>query len=429
VRFLFATQPITGHVLPAVAIVRALAERGHEVRWYTGQKFQATAERAGARFAPFREAYDYDDGDYDAAFPERRRLRGLAQIRFDFTNLFIRQITPQVHDLEQILADFPADVVVGDPSVLATVAISERGGPPGAIYGITCLGLKGRDVAPFGLGLLPDASPLGRVRNRLLAVLASQVVFRSVSDELRRQCRQLAIRPRSFEGIVASPFLFLQPSVPAFEYPRSDLPREVHFIGALLPDPPADVTLPPWWDEVLHARQPVVLVTQGTVATDARALIAPTLAGLADQPLLVVVAGLKDPHDAGLEKLPANARWARFVPFKPLMPHVSALVTNGGFGGVMFALAHGVPIVSGGTTEDKPEISNRVAYSGVGVNLKTSTPTPAQVRAAVTAVLDQPSYRQRAEAIQQELARHDAPREAAELLEQLARTKQPVASA
>ncbi len=32
-RFLIATQPITGHILPALPIVRTLVQRGHEVRW------------------------------------------------------------------------------------------------------------------------------------------------------------------------------------------------------------------------------------------------------------------------------------------------------------------------------------------------------------------------------------------------------------
>lgn len=425
-RFLFATQPITGHVVPAVPIVRELASRGHAVTWYTGQKFRSTVERAGASFAPFDEAYDFDDADYDVAFPGRGRLRGLNQIRFDFTNVFIRQIAPQVHDLERILSASAADVLVGDPSVFATLAVSERGGPPSATYGITCLGIKGRDVAPFGLGLLPNATPLGRLRNRALASLASNVVFKSVSDELRRQCQLVHVAPRPFEGIVVPPWLFLQPGVPAFEYPHSDLPSQVHYIGALLPDPPAGLALPTWWDEVVNARKPVVLVTQGTVATDAQALIGPTVQGLADAPVLVVVAGLKDPRDAGLTSLPNNARYAPFVPFKPLLPHVSAYVTNGGYGGVMYALANGVPIVAAGATEDKPEIGNRVSFSGVGIRLTTATPSPAQVEAAVLRVLDEPSFRDNAQRIQRDLAQHDAPREAAELLEAVASTNRRV---
>jgi MGT family glycosyltransferase len=234
------------------------------------------------------------------------------------------------------------------------------------------------------------------------------------------------VRRRKFEGVLVSPFLFLEPTVPSFEYPRSDLPPQVHFIGALLPDAPGQPTVPAWWPELVARKRPAVLVTQGTVATNAQELIAPTLRALTHENVLVIAAGVKDVRLLGLETIPANARVEPFVPFKPLLPYVDVYVTNGGFGGVQFALMNGVPIVAGGTTEDKPEIGNRIAYSGVGINLKTSTPTPTQIHTAVKTVLSNPQYREGARRIQVELAQHDGPTEAAHLLEQLAETKRPV---
>jgi UDP:flavonoid glycosyltransferase YjiC (YdhE family) len=223
-----------------------------------------------------------------------------------------------------------------------------------------------------------------------------------------------------------SPFLYLQLSVPSFEYPRSDLPPQVRFIGPLLPDAPKDFIPPVWWNDVTSAKQPVVLVTQGTIATDAAQLIVPTLQALANEDLLVVATtGGKTAEELEFD-VPANARVAPFIPFANLMPHISTMITNGGYGGVTIALAHGVPIISGGTTEDKPEVGNRIAYSGVGINLKTATPRPEQIREAVQKILRNSSYRQKAQQMQAEFARHAAPVEAAQLLEQLAATKQPI---
>ncbi len=193
-------------------------------------------------------------------------------------------------------------------------------------------------------------------------------------------------------------------------------------------DAPGAVAPPAWWSEVEAKRRPVVLVTQGPVDTNPHELRTPILEGLAGEDVLVIAAGVK-PAALGLDALPANARVEPFVPFNRLLPHVDVYVTNGGFGGVHFALASGVPIVAGGITEDKPEIGNRVAYSGVGIDLKTNKPTPEQVRTAVKRVLSAPSYRQKARQLQAELALHDAPVEAAMLLEQLAATKQPVLAA
>jgi UDP:flavonoid glycosyltransferase YjiC (YdhE family) len=204
------------------------------------------------------------------------------------------------------------------------------------------------------------------------------------------------------------------------------MPPQVHFIGAMLPEAPADFELPSWWGEVTDKKQPVVLVTQGTAATDAEQLIAPTLKALAREDVLVFAAGVKPEEVARLDGVSANARVGVFVPFKPLLPHVDVYVTNGGFGGVHHALGNGVPIVCGGTTEDKPEICNRVSYSGVGINLKTNKPEPEQVQKAVKRVLSEPSYRQKARRLQAELTQHVAPSEAAALLERLADTQRPV---
>ena len=423
-RFLFATQPITGHLLPAIPIVSEMVRRGHEVVWYAGQKFRTKVEATGARFAPYVQAKDYDDDDYNAAFPGRANLKGLNQIKFDFIHLFIRQIAPQHRDLQAILAGFKADVIIGDPSVFATFTVNDTGGPPNVVYNITVLGIKGRDVAPFGLGILPNASSIGRVRNRLLQFMATNVVFKTVSAEMLKATAEVGGKPRKFEGVLCPRYLLLEPTVSAFEYPRSDLPPQVHFIGALLPDTPKAFTPPAWWDEVIRKTKPVVLVTQGTVATDQEQLIAPTLKALANEDVLVIAAGVKD--KSALGAIPANAHVEAFVPFALLMPHIDVYITNGGYGGVSIALANGVPLITGGITEDKPEVGNRVAYSGVGINLKTATPTPVQVKEAVQKILHDSRYRERARQIQADFARYDAPNEAARLLEQLAKTQQPV---
>jgi len=424
-RFLFAAQPGVGHVAPMLPVVSRLARAGHEVVWYCGEAFRSKIEAAGAAFTPFREALDVGTAAMDELISKRAQLKGLAQVRFDLTHLFFGQIGRMHRDLQAILREFPADVVVADPTILAAQTLREAGGPPNAVFSITVLGMESRDVAPFGFGLAPSATPLGRLRNRALHALFRDLICGPARAELRRQRASVGVAPEPFGMFAESPFLTIQPSVPALEYPRSDLPDTLHFIGALLPDAPASFTPPAWWEEATAGRRRVVLVTQGTVAAQVRELIAPTLRALAhEQDLLVIAAGVDDLAELG--PIPANARVEQFVPFKPLLPHVDVYVTNGGFGGLHYALANGVPVVGAGTTEDKTEVNARIAYSGVGINLKTSTPTPAQVRAAVLRVLREPGYRERARAVQAELTRHDASAEAVALLERLAATGEPV---
>ena len=104
-----------------------------------------------------------------------------------------------------------------------------------------------------------------------------------------------------------------------------------------------------------------MLVTQGTVATDFDDLLMPTIRGLADEDVLVVATTGKRTLALDGAAGSANLRLERHVPFARLMPFVDVMVTNGGYGGVHFALAHGVPLVVAGQTEDKTEICARVA--------------------------------------------------------------------
>lgn len=422
-RILICTHPITGHLNPAIEIVRALVVRGHEVRVYTGKMFRSKVEAAGAAFVPMTMAYDYDDSDYDAAFPGRGKLAGLNQITFDFKEIFVRPGASQRQDLLAALREWPADVVLSDPGFVGAKLMFDLGElATWAVFNISVLGLPSPEVPPFGLGILPNYSAFGMLKNRMLAFVAGQIAFKPVNDLLRQEREKLGLSPSPFAPI-SSPMLYLQPSVPAIEYPRSDLIPSAHFIGALIPQFAGEFNPPSWWDEVTGASLPVVLVTQGTVATNSDELIAPTLQALAQEEVLVVAAtggkALSGP-------VPANARIAPFIPFNRLMPYVRLMVTNGGYGGVTIALANGVPLICAGTTEDKPEVGNRVAYAGVGVNLKTNIPTTEQIRRAVRQVLGNPSYHTSAQRLQAAYAQHDGPSEAAALLEQLAITRRPV---
>jgi UDP:flavonoid glycosyltransferase YjiC (YdhE family) len=72
-----------------------------------------------------------------------------------------------------------------------------------------------------------------------------------------------------------------------------------------------------------------------------------------------------------------------------------------------------VPLVCAGRTEDKADVSARVAWAGAGVDLRTDTPTAQQVRHAVHTVSTEPSHRTGARRIRDDFARHDSPAEAA----------------
>ena len=180
--------------------------------------------------------------------------------------------------------------------------------------------------------------------------------------------------------------------------------------------------LPPWASDLDGSRK-VVLVTQGTVANhNFDLLVAPTLAALANEPgVLVVATAGGRPVEAIPGRIPNNARVASYLPFEWLLPKVDVLVTNGGYGSVNQAMSFGIPLVTAGTTEDKADVNARVAWSGVGVDLATNEPTQTALREAVRTVLDTPRYRARAAAMAGEFRRIDTRSEILRVINQVVR--------
>jgi MGT family glycosyltransferase len=255
------------------------------------------------------------------------------------------------------------------------------------------------------------------------------ILFRDVNRFYDRIRTQVGL-PKSRDGLfndAISPHLYLQGTIPSFEYPRSDLAPQIHFIGAFLAAQSPDFDPPAWWGEIEQSRRPVIHVTQGTEHTDPSSLIEPTIRALAGEEVLVVATtGGLPTETVKIDPLPDNVRIERFIPHAHLLPYVTIMVTNGGYGGTQNALAHGVPLIAAGRTEEKPEVCARIAWSGAGINLKIDRPKPEQVLHAVREMLANARYENRAEELRAEFQRHNAPEEACDLLERLATTQQPV---
>lgn len=403
---------ITGHVAPMLTIASHLRGAGHTVRMITGSRFGDRVAATGAEFIPLGGGADIDDTNLDAAFPGRAEATGIARVRFDVSHLFIGTMRPQWTILSAELQRRAPDVVLYETGFtgVAPLVAGFPARPPVIGCGVIPLTLASPHVPPFGPGIRYAAGPAARARNRALNAVMHKVVFGPQQRQAQAALADCAPGARFssfFMNGVARTDAFLQLSVPSLDYPRPDLPPNISYVGPVLPATSGPVDLPAWWADLDQTR-PVVLVTQGTVDTmDLDRLIGPTVRALANENVLVVAVTGGPPVER-LGPLPTNVRAATFLPFDLLMPHVSIMVTNGGFGGVHYALAHDVPLVVAGDTEDKPEIAARIAWAGAGINLRTGNPTPDKVRNAVRTVLSTPSYRERAQSIATEIRRLDA---------------------
>ena len=437
---LVCSSPLIGHVTPMLAVAAGLVERGHDVRFLTGQRFEHRVAETGATFVPLPAEADFDDTKLDETFPGRVGLKGPKGIRFDIKEIFMRPGKAQYQAIQAAFAERPVDAVLAESLFMGAALLLVGANPrrPAVINcGIVPLSLASRDTAPYGLGIPPMPGVAGRMRNRALQTLTEKVVFGPVQKYADGVAREVTASPfpTFFMDWPRAADHIAQFGVRDFEYPRSDLPETVHFVGPLSQGGAAAAggatapALPEWWAD-LDAGRPVVHVTQGTVANrDFDDLVRPAIAGLADDDVLVVVTTGGRPLDSLSGPLPRNVRVASYLPYDELLPKTDVLVTNGGYGGVQFALRHGVPLVVAGETEDKTEVSARVAWSGTGINLRTNRAKPEAVAKAVRAVLSDPSYREASTRIGVAIRDSRGVDELADLLESLSASRAPRAEA
>jgi MGT family glycosyltransferase len=213
-------------------------------------------------------------------------------------------------------------------------------------------------------------------------------------------------------------YLLLSPLPPSYRAVAGPFPsttramRRVGFDRTDQDEQPAWLEAPP--------TRPVVYATLGTAYNRAPELFAAILAGLRDEPieLIVTVGPGAEPADFGSQ--PDFVHIHRYVPHSLLLPRCDLVICHGGFGTLLDALAHGLPLVLLPIAADQQDNARYCAELGVGELVAVEQRDPVAIRKAVRQVLSDPGYRANAAALAAEIAALPSPADTVALLEQLA---------
>ena len=375
-RILFAFAGGSGHAEPLLPIAGAAQRAGHAVAFTGRPAIVAPIEALG--FTVFPRGAD--------APTQRTPLRPLDPDREDrvFRDGFARRISlERANDLLELSAGWQPDLIVCDETDFGSMVAAERLG-------------------------LPYAS--------VLVIAAGSFVRRELVAEALAELRSEHGLPPDPELAMLTRHLVLSPFPPSFRDPAFPLPENAHGFRAIDSRPAA---APPWPVRLPNA--PTVYFTVGTVFNvESGDLFGRVLAGLGELPVDVVatVGRQIDPHELG--PVPDNVHLERYIPQAEVLPHCDAVVSHGGSGSVLGALAHGLPLVLLPMGADQPLNAARCQELGLGRALDAIAATPDDVSAAVEAVLSEPSYRSAAERMRDEIAALSAVEHAVELLERIA---------
>jgi UDP:flavonoid glycosyltransferase YjiC (YdhE family) len=372
-----------------LALGEGLVARGHEVALQTWRRWREPAEAAGMVFAAAPEYQVFPTSErplkpYEAAVRAARETR-------------------------PVVRSFAPDVAVSDILTAAPALAAELEGVPVASLVPHLHPYTPPGFPPFAIGARLPRTPAGRALWRA----TDRLVARGLEQGRREynECRaRLGLGPLPWVHTGLSRSLTMVATLPQLEYPR-DWPAWLRVIGPLLWEPPGERVPPPPGDG------PVVLVAPSTSQDPDRRLLRAALAGLANEPVRVLAIG--DPAAAD-PPVPRNAVLVPWMSYSRTMPACDLVVTHGGHGTLMHALAAGRPVVICPAGGDMAENAARADWAGLAVRLPFRFCTPNGVRLAVRRALAHPELRTRAERVAHWIAAHDSRARAAEEIERWA---------
>lgn len=397
-KILFANFPADGHFNPLTGLAAHLQQSGCEVRWYTSSVYAEKIKKLQIIHYPLKKAKDVNGENIEAMFPERSKIKGvIKKLNFDIINAFVLRGPEYYADLVEIYKEFPFELVVSDCAFTGIPFITDKMNLPVVSIGVLPLPETSKDLAPTGLGIPPSNSFFGKMKQALLRYVADKILFGKPNKVMKQILEKHGIEHFNFgmfDLMVKKATIFLQSGTPGFEYYRSDLGQNIRFIGSLLPYQ-SKKQATPWYNAKLNRYEKIVIVTQGTVEKNTEKIIVPTLEAFKNTDVLVIATTGGSGTADLKERFPQeNFIIEDFIPFADIMPYADVYITNGGYGGVMLGIENQLPLVVAGVHEGKNEINARIGYFKLGINLKTETPMPAQIKKAVDEVLKNKLYKE-----------------------------------
>lgn len=353
---LLITHGTWGDVLPFLGLGAALARQGHRATVLTHAPYRRAVLDAGLEFV----ATDTEEEYARELANERLLLKGLFRNPSSLTEFASR--TNQFNQFRRELATIFERYVPGETAVVARHTTGVAGLMAAEAVAVPVAWVAATpsqfQALPLMEGLYQFS--LGQPMNRLRASFGLAPVH-DWRKWFATPVLQLGLWPEWFDkaGVTA--------------------PAATHLTGFITHDPAESGELPATAAALLDQNPPPVLVSGGTsqylhgrfyhAAADACAE-----AGLTG--MLVC-----QHRDLVPDPLPPGVHWFAELPFRLVMPKVSAVLHHGGIGTLARALSAGTPQVILPYGVDRPDNATRLQRLGLAEKLPASEWTPGRIAA------------------------------------------------
>ncbi|WP_246721990.1 glycosyltransferase [Methylosinus sp. H3A] len=375
-----------GNVPPTIATIRALAARGHDVRFIGDDCILPQARAAGARALPWTRAPNRRDLTPQSSFVRDWEQPNDTSAFFAWAQgVFLAPALRYAEDVVEAAQAEPTDAIIGSDVLFGGMVAAEALGLPHALLAanLSLVPLPGHP--PFGPGFFPAGNDDERHRDR--EVMASvERMFDGFLPQINAARAKFQLPPLSRTLDQFRSDLLLLCTAKAFDFPVDYLPAHVRYVGPLLEQPAwALEGAAPQSDE-----RPTVLVSFSTTYQRQEAALAATIEALGSLPvrgvvtLGVALAGLAPAAPPNVEILDGASH-------DEIIARAACVVTHGGHGTTLRALRAGAPILVLPMGRDQNDNAARVEYHGAGLRLSRDA-SAAEIAAAIRRLLDEPSF-------------------------------------
>jgi MGT family glycosyltransferase len=201
-----------------------------------------------------------------------------------------------------------------------------------------------------------------------------------------------------------------------FDFPGIPWPAQFHYTGPFCDMEGREPIAFPW--EKLTGK-PLVYASLGTLVNGLEHIYKTILQATGELSGIQVVLSVgKNVKFDDLGAIPSNVIVVRTAPQIELLKRAALCITHAGLNTTLESLAHGVPMVAIPIGYDQPGTAARIAHHGTGEFIEVDELTTERLRELVEKVLQDPSYRARADYFQNVIAKARGLDGAADIVEQ-----------
>jgi MGT family glycosyltransferase len=411
----FVSMPVSGHLFPMTALARRLQSRGHEVVFIGVPDVEPFARAAGLNFVPYCED-EYPAGSIDKLYGPVSKMHGLEAARW-FVRAGCDIFSAASKHLPQKLAETGVDALVIDTlhSFLELVPMS-LGMPYAQVWNVLQVDLSGA-TPPCAFSWPYERTPEALARNLEEGINAMGEIFAPVVPLAMSYAEQVGLKiDWKDPAATVSKLAVITQTPKEFDFPGIPWPAQFHYTGPFHDDEGRE-PVPFPWDKLTD--KPLIYASLGTLVNGREDLYKHILEAVGPlEDVQVVLSVGKNIDLENLGPIASNTIVVRSAPQIELLKRAALCITHAGLNTTLESLAQGVPMVAIPIAYDQPGVAARIAHHGTGEFIEVDELETDRLRGLIEKVLQDPSYRKRAEYFQRVISKTRGLDVAADIIEQ-----------